>query len=1158
MGIIGRLLAFALVTFIMLIPGINGHAKSFDIEVYEDVYITYGDKETEIAVLPDEDIYNVKLYKVDAQNRKVKARSFAADVKVKDGKVVLTPNKAETVYIEINRDTSLEDTVGFVCQIHKAPLKVKIRNAVREFRQSNEDVIRDVQSHMSFEGFVNQDSKYVLNGKAIPQVVVSVGGLEGSTEHIQEDAISADLKTANIADNAPENYIYVSYEDGNTEKVYSDLKITGETISYFCKYISIDGNNVYQKLGNSGLRTETVFYGRNAKALFCINDSEQIYTKLIENDTGINVSRDGLQLSDEREDIILRNQTRTFHLENNDGSIRSKDFYLSFLADDQMPEVHLAADGTVLTLHNHLEDDIVYTIFKNKEISVVTSVNDQISGVAGNLEYALVNCSNMSFYAYKDYVNDLNYIKVPDSGQIQVPWEKEVLEGKYILFVKATDNVGNEVFYGSDGIIIDTVPAGQVKISHKDSGNYIQNDEAISMTVGDEGSIYSGIATINYSVSIDGIKTTYTYLPFGNGKLPAVSAKDMSRYKTASVLEGNQKPVIVSIDDGRSAIIDIWAYATDFAGNMPAQENMGYHTFIIDKKAPEIETKLTSDTGNGNYYRSDVIIQIVISERFLDMDNDLIFDINGKQRTLKALKENYKSFGIRKLTINYGEAEGERTDDSVSSVIIAFEKNDEYTVSVSVKDKAGNTARQDIERFVIDKEAPQISVSYDDTKDDGCFYNTARTAVVTVNERYFSVDDTHISISGEYGKQPVIERWVSDGNNNIAIVHFNESGSYTLSVSCRDIAGNTAIEYIGESFVVDLIKPELIISGIKDKSANKDIVAPVITVSDLNYESGNTKVVLTGANQKEINIEHMVSIVSERGHETISFNNFADDMDGIYTLMVETKDLAENIATASVIFSVNRHGSSYIFDSEIEQLGSLGVTGEPKDIVIEEINVDTLEFVELTYSKDGDIVALKNGQDYTVEVETIDGGWKKYKYTIKASCFWQEGLYSIQIYSEDRAKNVTTNRLKGKSLEFAIDKTAPVMAVSNLKNRGRYQEDTHRFTVSVKDNTAMEYINLYINGSLVKVYDGDTLGINDGMIEIQLDGSHAYQNVRLVACDIAGNQVTQDYEVLITASRLVQFYNNSILLIATLIVIVAAAVIIYNIFIYKHRSLMLQ
>lgn len=89
--------------------------------------------------------------------------------------------------------------------------------------------------------------------------------------------------------------------------------------------------------------------------------------------------------------------------------------------------------------------------------------------------------------------------------------------------------------------------------------------------------------------------------------------------------------------------------------------------------------------------------------------------------------------------------------------------------------------------------------------------------------------------------------------------------------------------------------------------------------------------------------------------------------------------------------------------------------------------MDDLTTIEITYSLDGKVVTLKEGEDYTITKSGEDGQWKKYVYKIKASCFEKEGNYVINIYSEDAAHNSTTNKTKAKTIEFTVDKTAPTM-----------------------------------------------------------------------------------------------------------------------------------
>lgn len=151
-------------------------------------------------------------------------------------------------------------------------------------------------------------------------------------------------------------------------------------------------------------------------------------------------------------------------------------------------------------------------------------------------------------------------------------------------------------------------------------------------------------------------------------------------------------------------------------------------------------------------------------------------------------------------------------------------------------------------------------------------------------------------------------------------------------------------------------------------------------------------------------------------------------MDDIYTLTAETTDKAGNQYSTSKSFSVNRDGSTYLYDDYTEELIKNGYTNDPKNLVVSEINVDTLTFRELTVSENGTQKTLEQNKDFEVSESGSDVSWKEYKYTINASNFENEGDYNVSIYSEDRATNVTTNTAKSKDIFFAVDKTSPVIS----------------------------------------------------------------------------------------------------------------------------------
>lgn len=89
-------------------------------------------------------------------------------------------------------------------------------------------------------------------------------------------------------------------------------------------------------------------------------------------------------------------------------------------------------------------------------------------------------------------------------------------------------------------------------------------------------------------------------------------------------------------------------------------------------------------------------------------------------------------------------------------------------------------------------------------------------------------------------------------------------------------------------------------------------------------------------------------------------------MDDIYTLTAKATDKAGNETKSSITFSVNRDGSTYELGSGTKALVDKKYTNKPQDLEITEINVDDLTTIEITYSLDGKIVTLKEGEDYTI------------------------------------------------------------------------------------------------------------------------------------------------------------------------------------------------
>ena len=454
----------------------------------------------------------------------------------------------------------------------------------------------------------------------------------------------------------------------------------------------------------------------------------------------------------------------------------------------------------------------------------------------------------------------------------------------------------------------------------------------------------------------------------------------------------------------------------------------------------------------------------------------------------------------------------------------------------------------------MDKAVPVIKVSYNNNSaQNGNYYKEARTATITVTEHNFDPSKITVSTTASAGGAPSIGGWANSGDTHTANVVFNHDADYTFTVSGLDLADNKAADYAQDKFTVDLKNPEVKITGVKDKSANNGTVAPRISISDTNFIASGVKITLKGVNKGEIKSDSLASISSSAIGMNVIFKDFPEGMDDIYTLTAKATDKAGNETKSSITFSVNHDGSTYELGSGTKALVDKKYTNKPQDLEITEINVDDLTTIEITYSLDGKIVTLKEGEDYTITKSGEEGQWKKYLYRIKASCFEEEGNYVINIYSEDAAHNSTTNKTKAKTIAFTVDKTAPTMVGSHRTDRGRYKENMHEFTLNVKDNIFLAYVEVYLDGELFKRFEEDEIAQLNGELPVDIASSNQYQTIELVSCDKAGNiskevydpetnaQVPASYRVLVTQNSFVQFINNTPLLVSVIVIIVAIA-----------------
>lgn len=552
---------------------------------------------------------------------------------------------------------------------------------------------------------------------------------------------------------------------------------------------------------------------------------------------------------------------------------------------------------------------------------------------------------------------------------------------------------------------------------------------------------------------------------------------------------GDDEHVITFTTDG-DGFYQVSVEANDMSKNHDSAEG---NKFGVDTTVPEVT--LTFDENephNDKYYDKARTATITVTDfSFNEDEAKLAID----EQVGKASASSWANTAVNVYT---------RT--------VSFEQDGKYTLKFNCKDKAGNSSNEVSEaEFVIDRTAPEINVSYNSlTPGNGKYYKDTRIANVNIKEMSF--DDKLVELApqpvSDLGTMPAFNGFSSSDDRNVSQISFSEDGTYGYIIKCKDLAGNTATEYMSDIFIIDKTAPEVNFSGVENFSANNGEVAPTVVYGDKYIDIQASKVTLKGANNGPVNVGSSVKQI-ENGF-AVSYSDFAHDksMDDLYVLEATVCDMAGNQTKDELVFSVNRHGSVFVVGDVARKFNEKYYINQPKDITITEINIDELTQKDVSISRDGSIRELVNGKDYSVSRQGSDTSWKTYTYTIGKKNFGTDGIYSVTVYSKDKATNIQDNKSRDAEITFAVDMTAPGIVTAGLEEGGVYKQDSLDFNVDVTDNMGVENLTIYKDGQIVKSCTGEELEGVGGVETITLNESEERQSVTVIAQDYAGNKET--------------------------------------------------
>ncbi len=687
------------------------------------------------------------------------------------------------------------------------------------------------------------------------------------------------------------------------------------------------------------------------------------------------------------------------------------------------------------------------------------------------------------------------------------------------------------------------------------------------------------------------------------GKTEAEIIQESGAFGTLEGVDNNAPDFKKMITDGGPGEYKLTIDADDEAENQADTK-----TYIIkyDATAPMIKAVFEDamqPSANGKYYNIQRTVTISVTDEGFTGTEDLT-DAEEITRENGAVAQRVKDWAWTtdhwECQYSYGVASGDARD------------GDDYKLTVSVTDNAGNTASTDVNGtltqnkkvvknsncytgaghgndFTIDQTKPVVSVVFDNNNvRNGKYFSAGRTATITVTEHNFSTENVEMTATNATVGGSASEGWSQNGDVWTKTVTFDPQDAVCeFSISVTDLAGNTCtndeVNY-GDSaahgeFVIDQVNPTLNITG-TDASPYADDCAPGFTAHDTNMSAEYTMTLdRTVRASRNANVSDRfltrdsVSVTGTDINAVFHTITQEAENDGIYVLNVTVMDMAGNSTQTTSTFTVNRHGSFYVFNEALaDVVNAKYVQKADGSYQVTEYNASPLvaDSVKIEIYRDGQLVTTLTP---AIGAGVIGAsGLYEYTYDLPAEHFAQNGRYRVALSSVDEAKNESDNtKLDDALLEFTVDSVAPEITMIKGLEKGIVNAKSLDFTASVMDTYGIASVQILVDGKVVKEYvtqeaydkltaDGRTLDHEYAVLTNTLDfnaectllESSSRQHVAIVVTDMAGNVTQTDSKdfapaydfhdsVLVSTNFWARYTHNVWALIVTGVVILAVA-----------------
>ncbi|EAT9202989.1 Ig-like domain repeat protein [Salmonella enterica] len=715
--------------------------------------------------------------------------------------------------------------------------------------------------------------------------------------------------------------------------------------------------------------------------------------------------------------------------------------------------------------------------------------------------------------------------------------DSALADGSYTFTVTVTDVAGNQQTSAPLKVTIDgtlTTPVIELAAG-EDSGTVGDRLTNHDRPVFDIRQVDSDVTRVMVKVTYNG-KTHEEAAVFTNGQwrfTPSASWADGS-YQLAVVVEdlaGNVKesaPFEVRIDT--TTTINNIVLLNDTGVQNDQLTNVAKPSFRIDVPGDVVQVRVTLDGGaNWNVIRKNADGQWIFDSPNTLVDGTYTLRVEATDEAGNIANKDLvfnidTNIQVPTIALDAGQDTGANTADNITNisrptftignvdpdvikVVVTIDGHDynatkvgagwqftpgnaipdgSYNITVTVEDKAGNTATSKPLPVVIDTTAEIESVTLVTDSGDSDVDN-----ITKVDKPQFSIvtadDITHVRVKIDNAANWIELTKGGDGRWIFNVGSALPDGQHTLLVDVTDIAGNVAQETLQFTIDTTLREPTIVLDPTHDTGDDTNdnltrINKPVFIIGNVDNDVSHIVVHIDG---RDYTIENTGGNLTFTPDQPLS--------DGQHTISVTVTDIAGNTKTSAEL--------KIEIDTQV-QIDSVTLTTDSGVNDHDNVTNATRPSFEIATPDDVTSVLVSfDGVNWTPISKNAAGQWE-----FTAGSALPDGHYTLHVQATDRAGN-TANSTLGFTVDTQIDDLSVVM----LDDAGKDSTDgitnitSPRFEISARE--PLQSVTVILNGKSSTLTQGagnKWLFTPDTPL---VDGTY---KIEIVAEDIAGNKISKE------------------------------------------------